>query len=66
MIQCICDNCGKTLKDKPSQMELAADFKPEPRVTLVMEIQGKNVRPVDMDLCVSCAKKYVKVLKDPI
>lgn len=66
MIKVVCDNCGKELRDKPSQMEDPSTFKPEKRVTLVMEIEGTNSRPVDFDLCVGCAKKYVKVLKEPI
>jgi len=66
MIQVICDNCGKTLRDKPSQLEDANTFQAEKRVSLKMHIDGTNSFPIDMDLCINCAKKYVKVLKDPI
>lgn len=66
MIKVVCDNCGKELRDKPSQMEDAATFKPEKHVTLKMHVQGTESYPLDVDLCVNCAKKYLKVLKDPV
>ena len=66
MIKIVCDNCGKELRDKPTQLQNDKDFKPEKRVTLRMHIEGTSTYPIDMDLCVSCAKKYVVALKDPV
>lgn len=64
MIQVICDNCSKVLRDKPS--EANPEAKPEKRVTLKMHVESTNSYPIDMDLCVSCAKRYIGVLKEPI
>lgn len=62
MIQIICDNCGKGLREKIDE----AGAQPEKRVTLVMEIEDSRKRVIDMDLCVKCAQKYVGILKEPV
>jgi len=63
-IHVVCDNCSKQLRDKPD--EANPEYKPEKRVTLRMHIEDTNSYPIDMDLCVACAKRYVGVLKEPI
>ena len=63
-----CDNCGKQLMleelDKP---EVAgSDWKPEVLVRLEMRVVGQGVMPIDMDLCIRCAKKYMRRMKEPL
>ncbi len=62
MIQIVCDNCNKQLREKIDE----AGAKPEKRVTLVMEIEDSRKRVIDMDLCIRCAQKYVNILKEPV
>lgn len=63
-IHIVCDNCSKMLRDKPN--EANPNAKPEKRVTLKMHVEDTNSYPIDMDLCVGCAKRYIGVLKEPI
>ena len=64
MIQTICDNCGKTMRDKPD----ASGAEPEPFCTLKLRVAkaDKVIHPIDMDLCLKCAKKYLRILSDPV
>jgi len=60
-----CDNCGKELlEEKPEIAQ--SDWKPEPLVTLKMHISGTGKYIVDLDLCVRCARKYNRKLKEPL
>lgn len=63
-----CDDCGKELKlDEKDKPEIAgSDWKPDVLVRLEMRVVGKGIMPVDMDLCVRCAKRYMKVLRKPM
>lgn len=65
-VKVVCDNCGKELKDKPSDVDDPTTFKPDRHCTLKLHIQGTNSYPVDLDLCIGCARKYVKILGEPI
>lgn len=56
MIKIVCDECEKELRE-------TQDGKEEKRVTLKMHVEGTGSYPIDLDLCVACAKRYVKVLK---
>lgn len=63
-----CDNCSKELflneDDKP---EIAgSDWKPDVLCKLELRIIGKGAMPINMDLCVRCARKYAKVLTKPL
>ena len=64
MIKIVCDNCGKELREGKENMNPNA--KPEKRVTLKMHIEGTASYPIDMDLCVRCAKQYVAKLNEPL
>lgn len=63
-IQVLCDNCGKELKNVADESNPKRG--PDKHVTLKMHVEGSESYPVMMDLCVSCAKKYVIILKEPI
>ena len=63
-----CDNCGKEMrleeKDRP---EIAgSDWSPDVLCKLELRIIGKGVMPINLDLCVRCAKKYAKILSKPL
>lgn len=69
MIQVVCDNCKRVLRDTPDEANKDnGDWKPDVHATLKLHVQqGDNsVRPIDMDLCLRCAKKYLAVLKRPM
>lgn len=63
-IQVVCDNCGHILRNESD----STDAEPEAHATLKLHVaQGnQSAYPIDMDLCLRCAKKYLKVLRDPI
>ena len=57
-----CDNCGREIIEEPTEMKP----EPEPRIRLEMRVIGKGLMPIDMDLCVRCARKYMRKLKEPL
>jgi hypothetical protein len=68
-IQIVCDNCGDVLRDKPDETQKDdPKWQPDAHATLKLHVQqnDKNVRPIDMDLCIRCAKRYLKVLRQPL
>ncbi len=64
MIQVICDNCGRELKNAGD--EINPDRESDKHCTLTLKIEGLGKIPVFMDLCIVCAKKYLSVLSQPI
>ncbi|QGJ90123.1 hypothetical protein HWC80_gp089 [Mycobacterium phage Indlulamithi] len=59
-----CDNCEKILRNEPD------DTGAEPEAHYVLALTAskgdKTIHPLQMDLCPRCAKRYFKVLKDPV
>lgn len=64
MIQVVCDNCSHVLRNEPD--ETGAEAEVHATLKLVVAKADKTIRPIDMDLCIKCAKRYLAVLKDPI
>lgn len=56
----VCDNCGHALRDE----EDSFGNPPEKHAELTLKIDGKNLAHLILD--VRCAKKYLRVLSDPI
>jgi hypothetical protein len=68
-IQVVCDNCRVVLRNEPDEANAGnADWKPDVHATLKLHVTQGNMdaRPIDMDLCLKCAKRYLKVLKEPV
>lgn len=65
-----CDDCGKVLRDKPDLVNKDnTNWKPDARAKLSLTIEQEGTGkswPVDMDLCIKCAGKYLRVLREPI
>lgn len=67
MIQIICDNCDKPLRNKPDDINKDnPNWKPDGHATLKLTLDRGETKNyiLDMDLCVPCAKKYLKVFKE--
>ncbi len=64
MIQVLCDNCGKALKNVSD--EITPEKGSDKHCTLKLHVEGTESYPVLLDLCVVCAKKYVSILKEPV
>lgn len=56
MIRMECDSCEKLLGDDEACYTLSLKGTKEDSV----------VRPLHMDLCPRCARRYLKVLKEPV
>ena len=59
-IQIICDNCEQPLRNE----EDSTGAPPDKHVTFRVECEGKILK--QMDLHIKCAKKYLRVMADPV
>lgn len=62
-----CDNCEKEIRHEPDEINKNnPDWKPDKHFELRGHIVGTGKYPIMMDLCMRCARGYVKALSEPI
>lgn len=69
-IKMFCDNCDRELRDTPDECNKDnSEWQPDARAKLTLEVQKEGMSkswPINFDLCLRCAGRYLKVLRDPV